>query len=134
MSQRNAEIIRHAFEAFNEGDFSVFLNLYDEDIVLHVSPPSIEAGSYYGAEAVERYYRRFFAPFGETYRVEIEDLFEAGDSVVVFHRARARGRRSGAEVESVSLAGIFTMRGGKIIRIDHPSDREAAIEAVGLSE
>ena|SRR3989442_275754 len=134
MSQGNVEIIRHAFEAFNEGDFSVFLSLYDEDIVLRISPPSIESGSFYGAKAVEHHYRRFFAPFGETYRVEIEELIEAGDSVLVLHRARARGRRSGAEVESMTTAAIFTIRGGKIIRIDQPADREEALEAVGLSE
>lgn len=32
-------------------------------------------------------------------------------------RKWARGRRSGAEVESVTLPSIFTMRGGKIVRI-----------------
>lgn len=57
MSQGNVEIIRHAFEAFNDGDFSVFLNLYDEDIVLRISPPSIESGSYYGAVAVQHQYQ-----------------------------------------------------------------------------
>jgi ketosteroid isomerase-like protein len=134
MSEENVEIIRHAFDAFNEGDYSAFLNLYDADIVLHVSEPSIEAGSHYGAEAVEHYYRRFFAPFGETYHVEIEDLIEAGDSVLAFYRARARGRLSGAEVESGNFSSIFTMRGSKIIRIDHPADRKDALEAIGLSE
>jgi ketosteroid isomerase-like protein len=134
MSRENLEIIRHAFEAFNEGDFSAFLDLYDEDIVLRIAPPSIESGSFYGAKAVEDQYRRFFAPFGESYRVEIEELIEAGDSVLVLHRARARGRRSGAEVESVNQWGIFTMRGGRIIRIDQAADRKKAFEAVGLQE
>ena len=33
-----------------------------------------------------------------------------------------------------SIPLIFTMRGGKIIRIDHPIDLDHALEAVGLSE
>jgi ketosteroid isomerase-like protein len=134
MSQENVEIIRQQFEAFNGGDRAAFLGLYDEDIVLHIAPPSIDAGSYYGAEEVERQYSRLFAPFGKTYRVEIDELIDAGDSVVVFSRAKGRGRRSGVEVEGLPACGIFTMRGGKIIRIDHPADRAEALEAVGLLE
>src|SRR5262245_33946777 len=133
MSQENVETVRHAFEAFNRGDRSVFLDLYDQDIVLHIAPPSIDAGSYFGAEEVERPYTGMFAPFGETYRIEVEELIVAGDSVVVFHRARGRGRASGVEVEGLPTWGIYTMRGGKVIRIDHPANRAEAFAAVGLS-
>ena len=134
MSQENVEVIRQAFESFNGGNREVFLSLYDDDIVLHIAPPSIDAGTYYGAEDVERQYARMFAPFGETYRVEIDELIAAGDSVVVFSRAKGRGRRSGVEVEGLPGWGIFTMRGGRIIRIDHPADRAETLQAVGLSE
>src|SRR6188508_844016 len=132
MSQENVEIIRQAFEAFNRGEPEMFLELYDEDIVLHIGPPSIDAGSYYGAEEVERQYARLFAPFGETYRIEIAESIDAGDSVLVFSRAKGRGRRSGVEVEGPLTCGIFTMRGGRIIRIDHPADRAEALAIVGL--
>ena len=40
MSQKNVETIRQAFEAYKSGDPSVFLDLYDPDIVLRISPPS----------------------------------------------------------------------------------------------
>jgi len=134
MSQENVETIRHAFEAYNRGDPSVFLDLYDPDIVLRVSMvATVESGTYHGAEAVEHFYRRFFATFGKSYRVTLIELIDAGDSVVAIHDARARGRQSGAEVERRSIAVIITMRGGKIIRIDHPSDVDEALEAVGLS-
>jgi ketosteroid isomerase-like protein len=133
MSQGNVEVIRRAFEAFNAGDYSVFLKLYDRDIVLCVPPGVIESGVFHGAKEVERYYRRWFGPFGGTTRLEIEELIEAGDSVIAIHRETARGRLSGAEVDRLSIS-IHTMRGGKIIRIDHPASREAALETVGLSE
>jgi ketosteroid isomerase-like protein len=58
MSQENVESIRHAFEAFNKGDYSVFLALYDPDIVCVVPQGEIESGVFHGAEEVERYYRR----------------------------------------------------------------------------
>jgi uncharacterized protein len=133
MSQENVDVIRRAFDAFNDGNRMAFLKLYDDDIVLRIGPPSIESGSYYGAEAVEHQYTRLFAPFGATYRIEVVDLIEVGDSVVVIHRVRARGQRSGAEVVA-SEAAIFTMRGGKIIRIDQFADRDEALEALGLAQ
>jgi ketosteroid isomerase-like protein len=133
MSQENVEVIRRAFDAFNDGNRAAFLDLYDDDIVLRIGAFSIESGSYYGAEAVEHQYTRLFAPFGATYRVEVDELIEVGDSTVVIHRARARGQRSGAEVVA-SQAAIFTMRGGKIIRIDHLANRDEALEAMGLTE
>jgi ketosteroid isomerase-like protein len=134
MSQENVETIRHAFEAYNGGDPSVFLDLYDPDIVLRVATGFVESGTYHGAEEVEHWYRRWFASFGESYRFTLGELIDAGDSVVAIHDARGRGRQSGAEVEIRSIPVIFTMRGGKIIRIDHPSDLEDALEAVGLSD
>ena len=134
MAQENVETIRHAFEAYNSGDPSAFLDLYDPDIVLRVSSAWIESGTYHGAEAVEHWYRRYFASFGESYRMTPTKLIDAGDSVIVIHDAMGRGRQSGAEVESRSIPVIFTIRGSKIIRIDHPIDLGEALEAVGLSE
>src|SRR5690348_16932468 len=134
MSQENVEAIRQAFEAYNSGDPSVFLDLYDPDIVLRVSTAYIESGTYHGAAEVEHWYRRWFASFGESYRMTLGELIDAGDSVVVTYDASARGRSSGAEVAWRSISLIFTMRGGKIIRIDHPIDLDEALEAVGLSE
>src|SRR5687767_5378986 len=99
MSQENVELVLRAFDAFNEGDSAFFLSLYDPDIVLTVGAPAIDSGVYHGAEAVESFYRQFFATFGGTYRFEAEEVVDVGDSVLVIAKASARGRRSGAAVE-----------------------------------
>src|SRR5688572_22369623 len=130
----NEALVRKAFDAFNSGDPSFFLDHYDPDIVLRISPPNINSGTYHGAEAVERHYSQFFGTFGGTFRVEIERLIEVGDSVLVISKNTARGRRSGAKVQSVLVPWLVTFRGGKIIRIDEPASLEEACEIVGLSE
>jgi ketosteroid isomerase-like protein len=130
----NAELVRKAFDAFNSGDPSFFLDHYDPDIVLRISPPDINSGTYHGAEAVERHYSQFFGTFGGTFRVEIEKLIEVGDTVLTISKTTARGRRSGAPVQGVLVLWIATIRGGKIIRIDEPASLEEACEIVGLSE
>jgi ketosteroid isomerase-like protein len=131
---KNERLVREAFDAFNSGDPSFFLEHYDPDIVLRISPPDINSGTYYGAEAVERHYSQFFGSFGGSFRVEIEKLVEVGDTVFTISTTKARGRRSGAEVRSVSVFWIATVRAGKIIRIDEPGNLEEALEIVGLSE
>ena len=69
----------------------------------------------------------------ESYRVEIEDVIDAGDAAVVL--TRDYGRRSGAEVEVRLLgAAIWTVRNGKVVRAEFYGDRKAALEAAGLSE
>jgi ketosteroid isomerase-like protein len=60
----NAALVHKAFDAFNSGDPSFFLNHYDPDIVLRISPPNLNSGTYHGAEAVERHYSQFFGLSG----------------------------------------------------------------------
>jgi ketosteroid isomerase-like protein len=65
--------------------------------------------------------------------MEIEELFDRGDKVLSLVRQVGQGTSSGAEV-SVEFAQIFSLRAGKIVRIDNYLDRAAALGAVGLSE
>ena len=133
MSQENVDTVRRGFEAFNEGNPRVFLDLYDADIVLRVAPDvAAEPGTLLGAARVERWFQEFFATFGRSARIDVFELIEAGDSVISVHTGTARGRLSGARVEGLHHAVIFTFRGGKIIRIDVGASRDEALEALGL--
>ena len=133
MSAENVELLRRAYKAFNEGDRSVFLEHYDPDILLWVSPSYPESGTVLGAADVERWFAEFFAPFGRSFRVEPEELIEVGDSVVVLTTELAQGRRSGAEVSTRQHTLIYTLRAGKIIRIDIHVGRSDALAAVGVA-
>jgi ketosteroid isomerase-like protein len=67
----------------------------------------------------------------EDWRVEDEEYRTSGDHVVVLTRYTGRGKESGASVDSQG-AHLWTMRDGKAIRLEIFSDRERALEAVGL--
>jgi hypothetical protein len=45
-----------------------------------------------------------------------------------------RGRTSGVELEWSSYAQVWTIREGKVIRVQFFANREEALEAAGLSE
>ena len=53
--------------------------------------------------------------------------------VVATVRFRARGRGSGIEVDG-RLYDVFTLRDGKIVRMDQFTEQSEALEAVGLRE
>ena len=69
----------------------------------------------------------------ESYRVEVEELLDAGDDVVVFVRDYARRADMKTEVAQLG-ASIWTMREGKIARATFYPNRLEALEAVGLRE
>jgi ketosteroid isomerase-like protein len=113
----------------------VFLEHYDPESLLWVSPGhSLESGCFVGASAVEWCFTEFIAAFGGSFRVEAEEFIDVGDSVIVLTTERAQARRSGADVSSRQHPLIYTLRAGKIIRIDVYPRRTDALEAAGLQE
>jgi ketosteroid isomerase-like protein len=60
-------------------------------------------------------------------------MVDAGDRVIVMVHHSGRGRISGAEVDQ-RLAMVWTLRGGRAVRMDMYPTREDAVEAVGLPE
>jgi ketosteroid isomerase-like protein len=81
--------------------------------------------------------RKFFRDYYETWdelEDTIEELIDAGDRVVSVVTTRARGRSSGIDVEWKGHAAVWTIRDGRIAQVTWFSDRDQALEAVGLSE
>jgi ketosteroid isomerase-like protein len=137
MSQENVEIARQAHEAFNRPDLGVFdldafYRLVDPDLVVDWSRSAgLEAGIYRGEAASRRFWSTFFEAFE---RVVVEPLafIEHGESVVIPHHLRARGR-DGVEVDAHSTV-VLTIRNGRIIEMRLYRQKAEALKAVGLAE
>ncbi len=69
----------------------------------------------------------------DDFRVEIERLIEAQDSVIALVNQRGRGRQSGVPVE-IQVANLFRFEDGKIAKWQMHVTLEEALEAAGLSE
>jgi len=61
------------------------------------------------------------------------DLIDADSQVVSVMQATGRGHGSGIEVEG-ELAWVWTLRDGRILRVEGDFDRASALEAAGLEE
>jgi ketosteroid isomerase-like protein len=67
----------------------------------------------------------------ETYRTELEEALDLGERVLLL--VRDYGRREGNTQEVVlNGAAIWTLRDGKIARLEFHNDRATALKAVGL--
>ena len=136
MSQENVEIVQQVFDAVERRDSQAALALYDADFEWDFSrvPWGEVAGSgvYHGRDALPRVYRDWHSAW-ENYEEKLEELIDAGESVISVLTARGRGRASGAEIEMTTV-GVWTVRDGKVVQSVWFPTRAEALEAVGLRE
>ena len=97
-----------------------------------MDPTGLLAGTYRGHEGVREFFERLRESFDETH-VEIDELIDAGGSVVLLCRIRNRGRSSGMTVEQPT-GWVSEVRDGRIVRSRVYFRAAEALEAVGLSE
>jgi ketosteroid isomerase-like protein len=70
------------------------------------------------------------SPF-ESFRIEIERVIDAGDCVVSLVRQAGKTKTGGVDIEAAAAA-VWTIRDGKLTRVEFHLDREAALRAAGL--
>jgi ketosteroid isomerase-like protein len=132
MSQENVEIVRRAIEAWNRRDVDgAFQDLLPDAELDWSESLGIQRGVYRGIEEIRRFYQEWLDLFEEM-DVRPEAFIDAGEHVVVPNRTYLRGR-DGIEVEAGSTS-VWRLRDGKIVLHRLYQDKEAALEAVGLSE
>jgi ketosteroid isomerase-like protein len=137
MSRENVEIVRQAIEAHRSDDFKaareVFLALWDPSCEYARVTAAVEPQTYRGHDGIRRYLGDM-ADDWDQWRAEAGEILEVSqDMVVATVRFHAMGKDSGAPVEA-RLAVVFVLSKGKILRGHTYPSREAALEAVGLSE
>lgn len=130
MSRENVEVVGRIYDALARGDFDIALSHLHPEIEWHEPPHSPSAGVYRGHEGVRRSFLGWAASWSD-YRLDVDDLLEAGDDVLAKCRQRARGRASGVEVEQ-RLFNVWTLRDGIVVRMRIYHDEAEALEAARL--
>ena len=136
MSQKNVEIARRCYDAWNRDDLEAFLAELDPECVWHTAIEGSAEGDtmmYRGHDGVRQVWRDYrggvFSRF-ESWESEVLDL---GDSVLRLGRFRVTGRTSGVEMES-EFAQHVVIRDGLIVSSRDYLSHAEALEAAGLSE
>jgi ketosteroid isomerase-like protein len=132
MSQENANVVRAVVDAQRRRDWQAFRRLYDPDIEWEdASGLWGDWGSRRGFEEVRDAWLTWFEAF-EQVDFEIEELVEAGNQVVAFIRASGRGRESGLVIDQ-RLPSVWTVRGGRVVRVRGYREDVDALHAAGLT-
>jgi ketosteroid isomerase-like protein len=86
-----------------------------------------------GIDGLREGWLQWIAPW-TSYYDEIEDVFAAGDDRVVV-LGREHGHRLDADAEVAAESGaVYSVRDGRIHRVEYYAKQAEALEAVGLSE
>jgi ketosteroid isomerase-like protein len=134
MSQENVEIVRQALESFQGGDQEKTAQLVDPEVEFHGTVGGLQEGEIaHGQSEIDQKFEAEDLEAWEERRLEPEKFIDAGDEVVVFLHEYRRGRGSGVELEA-KTAVVVAVSGGRVIRIQGYLDRDAALEAAGLSK
>ena len=130
MSEENVEVVRKAiaYEYDGIGDRAEAEAIFDPDVVLN---PTDEVPSS-GFGAMRSDMERWASAFDEL-TVTIEEIIDAGEQVVVVAHHQGRGRKSGVSVDT-RFYEVYTLREGKVSRVDEYTERAEAFEAAGLSQ
>jgi ketosteroid isomerase-like protein len=129
VSDTDSNTLRHSYRALNEGDLDAALEALHADAVWHESRELPGGDEFRGREAVRGFLQDFLAEW-QQFHQEIEEIVEAGDRIAVLIHLTAVGRGSGVQADT-RYGHVWTMRGGKGIRVDGYRDQQAALRSLG---
>ena len=129
MSQENVELVRDVV-----GDLDAMVTVFDDEIVWDTrshAPLDLE-GVYHGPAAVITLFKSWAGAWKE-YSFEVEEMIDAGDSVVAMVRETGRGIGSGVPWEQHYYI-VYRLRNRRIVGGGTYKTKAEALEAAGLSE
>jgi ketosteroid isomerase-like protein len=141
MSQENVEVVRRLgdrFNAFMRGELSseALAELHDPQIEVHWhdqrtypdTPQHLR-----GVPEVIEFTEQYRSAWDELAQKPLEFIEAPDDRVLVFIRQSGRGRESGVPIV-IHFFEVFTIRDGKVRKMEFFRHRADALEAAGLSE
>lgn len=138
---RNLDIAERGWAAFTAqpitidfiagGGIKPVLEMFDRGVVWDVSAVGLPGpAEYYGHRGIRQFWMDWYEAFDEVDN-ELLLLEAAGDKVISLNRQTGRGIGSGTEA-TMEVAVVFTMRDGKVVRLQMYTDLADAREAAGL--
>ena len=132
------EIIRSMYERMNEtGDPEVALSYLDPTVEFEISWRSGRDSADFrvlnGIDEVRAAVLEILDPF-ESVRYEIHEYLDSGDDVVAILELLVRPKDSTGEISTGRFGYVYTLRDGKIVRVQDFPDPAEALEAAGLPE
>ena len=127
------ELVALRERALASGEPITHTDLVARDFQIDLSRRVFNPAVYRGLDGLARLNDEIRDVWDE-FRVVPEQFIDAGDRVVVMEKIRGRGRGSGVEVETPTYATIWSLRDGRVTRVQVAVDPTEALKAVGLEQ
>lgn len=132
-SNQNKLLVMQAYELYQRGDIKGVLALCSDDIEMTI--PDNEhipySGQYYGQHGAGNFFTKLGAA-SDTLSFTPRHFIAEGDKVVVTGNARWHVKATGADFTS-EWVHVFTVRDGKLARLEQHSDTAAAEKAFRMT-
>ena len=131
MSEANGAVVRGMYEAFAQGDVPGVLVSFDPQIVWNEAENFVYADGnpYIGPDAiVEGVFMRLGSEW-EYWTIDVEELLDAGDTVVALGRYEAKYNATGREIDA-QFVHVWRLSDGKATRFQQYADTKQLAEAV----
>ena len=138
MSQENVEVVQREIDARSARDWTALATVWHPEIELDVIGEVgavAGAGTFRGYEEIRPFFDSLSSLYAE-YRVEADDIVDAGDCVMTAERIEGRGPKESDSATWLQerFFRVIRFKDGKIWRIKEYRTRAEALEAAGLSE
>lgn len=117
-----------SYEALNRRDIDGAMEALSDHAEWHESEVLPDTGVYRGKDAIRSFLADFLASW-ERFHQTVEEVREEADRVLVMIHLEATGRGSAADVDA-RYAHLWTVSGGRGIRVDAFYDRDDAVAAL----
>jgi ketosteroid isomerase-like protein len=130
MSQENVEVVRRTLDAFNRDGVEATLQYLDPEVEWLAPPEWLEQPVYHGHDGIRKVASTWTETFRE-YRLDADEFIDVGDQVValVYQRGLIEGSEDPVEQR---IGYVWTVRGGKGVRVQVHFSWEAALRDAGL--
>jgi ketosteroid isomerase-like protein len=129
VSSELVKLVEEGYEAWNAGDRGWVLDHMSEDVRWITPPEDPDPGTYQGYAGVEHYWAQWRAAVGQLNFV-IEEMIDAGRSIVVVARRQGRGEHSGLEISDRVIQVFHFDDDAKCTEVHEYYDRDAALSAL----
>ncbi len=128
-SEQNLETVRALYDAYSSRDVEALLGtLHDDEFEIYQSESLPWGGTYKGRDGMMEFVKNITTHIDSV--VVVEELFEAGDHVIMIGRSRGTIKATGEPFE-VRLVDVCRLRDGKLVSVDIFLDTPAILEALG---
>ncbi len=129
----NAALVQEAYDGFAKGDAGPLVAILDDDVEWNEAEHSIHwpGGPFRGMQAVLEGVVGPLARDFDGFRIDVDRISVAGDTVFVEARYRATAKATGKALDALA-AHIWDFRDGKVVRWQQYSDTWQFAEVMGF--